>query len=76
VALRYRAKEHTTLYHDFAEDVLPPIIGSLPKSFFQKSSNPPALLNVNPYIRSQETKKKLIEYTKQYTQSYFFPAEI
>jgi hypothetical protein len=76
VALRYRTKEHTTLYHDFAEDVLPTIIESFPKSFFQKNGNPPVLINVNPYIRSEETKKKLIEYTKQYTTSYFFPAEI
>jgi hypothetical protein len=64
------------LYHDFAEDVLPTIIRSVPKNFLQKSTTSPALINVNPYIRSEETKKKLIDYTKQYTQTYFFPAEI
>lgn len=76
VVLRYRAKEYTTLYHDFAEDVLPTIIGSLPQSSLEQKVSSTALINVNPYIRSQATKKKLIEYATQYSQAYFFPAEM
>ncbi len=70
----YRKEKSTTLYHDFAEDVLTEIADNLKD--IQKKEPKTALLNVNPYIRSPETKDRLVAYTNSFTSSLFFPAEI
>lgn len=60
------------LHHDFAEDVLPKYIDS--KTTTGKSDR--VVLNVNPYIRSEDTRQKLITYAQSHHAAWYFPAEI
>jgi polysaccharide pyruvyl transferase WcaK-like protein len=76
IATHHRAEGKTVLYHDFAEDVLPEIIQSLPAVDLHKSSSSIALLNCNPYIWSEETKQQLIVYAARHEQAIYFPAEL
>jgi len=74
VALHFTQKDHITLYHDFALDILT----TLPDvSHREAQSIPQVLLNINPYIRSAETKEKLRQIAKTHRgESFrFFPAE-
>lgn len=76
VAAKYGKKSLPVLYHDFAEDVLPQTIAQLdplPSSVKEQSK---ALLNVNPYIWSQESKQQLVMFAEKYTAATYFPAEI
>jgi polysaccharide pyruvyl transferase WcaK-like protein len=63
--------EKALLYHDFAYDVL----RTIPKNVSEQK--PYLLINVNPYIRSEETKRKIVLYVAQYptVQPIFFSAE-
>jgi polysaccharide pyruvyl transferase WcaK-like protein len=74
IAGRYRADGKTVLYHDFAEDVLPEVIKSLPTMPTAWSTT--ALLNANPYIWSNETKQELIAYAARHEHAIYFPAEL
>lgn len=76
IVVRYRGKENTMLYHDFAEDVLPRIIKDANIVFTQKTLPAKHLLNTNPYIWSAETKQKLISFARNSPHAYYFPAEI
>jgi len=65
------------LYHDFAEDVLPKVLqehGVLDTQ--KKPFSTTLLLNTNPYIRSSETKQKLISFAQGADNVLYFPAEI
>lgn len=62
------------MYHDFAFDVLK----SLSVAKKEQATTPPkVLININPYIRSDETKHTLVQLAERYTGANFrfFPAE-
>lgn len=74
VVCLFRTKD-TVLYHDFAKDVINPILTTFP--FANNSSNTRKwVLNVNPYIWSWETKDSLVHFWKQFDYILFFPAEL
>lgn len=77
VASSYRAWKETVLYHDFAEDVFPKVIQENELCNGEKIplSNT-ILLNTNPYIRSSETKQKLITFAQGVDHVLYFPAEV
>lgn len=64
--------KNTTLYHDFAYDVLEKIASKKPKL------NQTCIINCNPYIRSPETKSKIIDFAHKYStyKKIYIPAEI
>lgn len=77
IASALRAWKRTVQYHDFAEDVLPKVIQE--NDILDTEKNPLSttiLLNTNPYIRSSETKQKLITFADGADNVLYFPAEI
>lgn len=74
VVTSYRTKE-TILYHDFAKDVINPLLTSISLAN-NTSKTRTGVINVNPYIWSPETKKRLLTHWKQFDYVLFFPAEI
>jgi polysaccharide pyruvyl transferase WcaK-like protein len=68
-------KQETVLYHDFAKDVINPLLSSISVAN-NTAKHRKWVVNVNPYIWSSETKQRLIQYWKQFDYVLFFPAEL
>ncbi len=79
LACLYRKWKHTVLYQDFAEAVfayyLPKKHKPLSELDQDKKTSQTILLNCNPYIRSHDTKQKLIHTALPFTHCYYFPGE-